>query len=152
MVLKRILCTGAGGPAGINFTMSLRAAPEKMTLVGTDSNEYFLNLAITNSRYLVPRAKDPAYIDKLNEIIQKEKIEFLHAQPDIEVEVVSENRQKLNAPVFLPSKTAVVACQDKLESAKVWRKKNVPVARTIEIRNDADIDKAFCRVWFSHLG
>ena len=141
--VKRILCTGAGGPAGINFTMALRAAPEKMALVGTDSNEYFLNLAITKAKYLVPRAKDPAYIDKLNEIIQKEKIEFLHAQPDVEVEVVSENREKLNAPVFLPSKAVVKACQDKLESAKVWKKKGVPVARTIEVRKDEDIDRAF---------
>ena len=98
--MKRILCTGAGGPAGINFTMSLRAAPEKMSIVGTDSNEYFLNLAITDAKYLVPRAKDPAYIDKLNEIIAKEKIEFLHAQPDVEVEVVSEKREKLEAPRF----------------------------------------------------
>jgi carbamoylphosphate synthase large subunit len=141
--VKRILCTGAGGPAGINFTMSLRAAPEKMRLIGTDSNEYFLNLAITDSKYLVPRAKDPEYIDKLNEIIKKEKIEFLHAQPDVEVEVVSEKREKLNAPVFLPSKTAVKACQDKLESAKVWKKKEVPVARTIEVRKDEDIERAF---------
>jgi carbamoylphosphate synthase large subunit len=141
--VKRILCTGAGGPAGINFTMSLRAAPEKMTLIGTDSNEYFLNLAIMESKYLVPRAKDPTYIDKLNEIIRIEHIEFLHAQPDIEVEVVSEKREKLDAPVFLPTKAAVKACQDKLESAKIWKKKNVPVARTIEVKKDEDIDKAF---------
>jgi carbamoyl-phosphate synthase large subunit len=113
--------------------MSLRAAPENMYLIGTDSNALYLHLAITDNKYLVPRAKDPSYIDKLNEIISKEKIEFLHAQPDIEVEVVSENREKLNAPVFLPSKAAVKACQDKLESARVWKKKGVPVARTIEI-------------------
>jgi len=141
--LKRILCTGAGGPAGINFTQSLRAAPEKMFLVGTDSNEFFVHLALTDKVQLVPRAKDPNYIDTLNEIISKEKIEFLHAQPDVEVEVVSEKREKLNAPVFLPSKAAVKACQDKLESAKVWKKKNVPVARTIEVRKDEDINKAF---------
>jgi len=123
--------------------MSLRAAPEKMILVGTDSNEYYLNLAVTDSRHLVPRAKDPAYIDRLNEIIHKEKVEFLHAQPDVEVEVVSENREKLDAQVFLPSKTAVTACQDKLESAKVWHKKGVPVARTLEIRDESDLEKAF---------
>lgn len=143
MSMKRILCTGAGGPAGINFTMSLRAAPENMYLIGTDSNALYLHLAITDNKYLVPRAKDPSYIDKLNEIISKEKIEFLHAQPDVEVEVVSENREKLNAPVFLPSKAAVKACQDKLESARVWKKKGVPVARTIEIHKEEDIDRAF---------
>jgi carbamoylphosphate synthase large subunit len=141
--VKRILCTGAGGPAGINFSSSLCAAPEKMFLVGTDSNEYFINLAITDKRYLIPRAADPAYIDKLNEIIRKEKIEFLHAQPDVEVEVVSEKREKLEAPVFLPSKAAVKACQDKLESAKIWDKKGVAVAKTIEVRRDEDIDTAF---------
>ncbi len=37
----------------------------------------------------------------------------------------------------------MLACQDKLESAEIWKKKNVPVARTIEIRDEQDIDKAF---------
>lgn len=141
--LKRILCTGAGGPAGINFTRSLRVSGEKMFLFGTDSNEYFIHLAITDKVQLVPKAKESIYIDTLNEVIHKEKIEFLHAQPDVEVGVVSEKREKINAPVFLPTKAAVRACQDKLESAKIWRKKGIPVARTIEVLEDEDIDKAF---------
>ncbi|MGF3521800.1 MAG: ATP-grasp domain-containing protein [Candidatus Bathyarchaeia archaeon] len=140
---KRILCTGAGGPAGINFTQSLRVAPEKMYLVGTEANSLFVHLSTADKTYLVPRARDPAYIDKLNDVIAKEKIEFLHAQPDVEVEAVSENREKLDAPVFLPSKRAVKACQDKLESAKIWHKKNIPVARTLEVKKEADIERAF---------
>ena len=141
--MKRILCTGAGGPAGINFVMSLRLAPEKMFIAGTEANEYYLHLAPTKKRSLVPRAKDPSYVDRLNEIIREEKIEFLHAQPDVEVAAVSENREKIKAAVFLPSKRAVKACQDKLESAQVWKKKNVPVARTIELRDERDVDTAF---------
>jgi carbamoylphosphate synthase large subunit len=141
--MKKILCTGAGGPAGINFTKSLTLAPEKIGLVGTDSNKYFLNLAATKNKYLIPRAKDPLYIDALNKIIGKENIEFLHAQPDIEVEVVSENREKIAATVFLPTKAAVRSCQDKLESAKIWKKHNVPVAQTIEITKEEDVDEAF---------
>ncbi len=102
--MKRILCTGAGGPAGINFVMSLRVAPEKMLLVGTEANEHFIHLASTDEKFLVPRASQAGYIDKLNEIIRQQRIEFLHAQPDIEVEAVSEKREKLEATVFLPSK------------------------------------------------
>jgi len=34
VVMKRILITGSGGPAGVNFINSLREAPEKMFLVG----------------------------------------------------------------------------------------------------------------------
>lgn len=67
----------------------------------------------------------------------------MHAQTDAEVEVVSENREKLEANVFLPSKKAVKTCQDKLKSAEVWMKKGVPVAKTLKIRKEQDIDKAF---------
>lgn len=141
--MKRIMCTGAGGPAGINFTLSLRIAPEKMFIVGTEANEHYLHLAHTDKRYSIPKAKETGYIDELNEIIRKEKIEFLHAQPDVEVEVVSENREKIEANVFLPSKKTVKACQDKLESAKLWKKKYVPVAKTIELHTEQDITTAF---------
>jgi biotin carboxylase len=140
---KRILCTGAGGPAGINFIQSLRLGPEKMVVIGTEADAFYVHLAPTNKSYLVPRAADPSYIDKLNEIIQKERIEFLHAQPDVEVEAVSENRERINTSVFLPSKAAVKACQDKLESARIWRKKNVPVAKTIELNDYNDVEQAF---------
>lgn len=143
--MKKVLVTGAGGPAGINFVMSLRIVPENMFLVGTEASEFFIHLVSTNKKYLIPRATESDYIDRLNEITRKEKIEFLHAQPDPEVEVVSENREKLEANTFLPSKNAVMACQDKLEATKLWEKKSVPVAKYVEIKNEADIHKAFCR-------
>ncbi|MEM3783868.1 MAG: hypothetical protein QXY88_02380 [Candidatus Bathyarchaeia archaeon] len=141
--MKRIVATGAGGPAGINFVMSLRIAPERIFIVGTEASEYFIYLAPTDIKYLVPKAEEEGYIDKLNEIIRKEKVDFLHAQTDVEVAIVSENREKLEANVFLPSKNTVKVCQDKFESAKIWIKKNVPVARTMELHSEKDIEKAF---------
>ncbi|MEM3874848.1 MAG: ATP-grasp domain-containing protein [Candidatus Bathyarchaeia archaeon] len=140
--LKRIIVTGAGGPAGINFIMSLRLAPEKIFIAGTEANKHFVYLAPANKAYLVPRAEAENYIDRLNEIIRKERAEFLHAQTDIEVAVVSENREKIEASLFLPSKETVKICQDKLESAKIWMKKGIPVAKTAEIRYEKDIDRA----------
>ena len=70
---KRVLITGAGGPAGVNFTQSLRIAPEKMLLTGTEANRYYNHLASTDTVYEVPRATDSAYIDRINDIIEKEK-------------------------------------------------------------------------------
>jgi carbamoylphosphate synthase large subunit len=140
---KRILITGAGGPAGVNFTQSLRIAPEKLLLTGTEANHYYMHLASTDKIYQVPRATDLAYIDQINEIITKENIDFVHPQPDIEVKAVSENREKLKAPTFLPSKTAVVICQDKFRSAEAWKRKGIPVAQTIELKKEADIGRAF---------
>lgn len=142
-VMKRVLVTGAGGPAGVNFIMSLRIVPEKIFLAGTDTNKHRIHLAPTDKKFLVLKATEEGYIDKLNEIIRKEKIEFVHPQPDIEVKVISENRDKLEARTFLPSKKAVLICQDKFKSAKVWMKKGIPVARTMELKDESDIGKAF---------
>ena len=72
--MKRILCTGAGGPAGINFSMSLKIAPEKMFVVGTEADEHYLQLARTDKKYLTPSAKETSYISTINDIIRKEKI------------------------------------------------------------------------------
>jgi len=141
--MKRILVTGAGGPAGINFVKSLRVSPEKIVIIGTENNESIIHLSCAEKNYLVPKATDPGYIDSLNKTIIKEKVEFVHAQPDIEVVVISENREKLKANVFLPSKETVRICQDKLESAKAWQKEDIPAAKFLELHNESDIDKAF---------
>jgi carbamoyl-phosphate synthase large subunit len=141
--MKRILVTGAGGPAGINFTMSLRIVPEKLFLVGTEANKNYLPLASVDRKYSIPEAEHRDYVDKLNEIILEEKVEFVHPQPDVEVAVISENRERLKANVFLPSKKAVSICQDKLETARLLSKKGIPVTRTVELRRESDIDDAF---------
>jgi carbamoyl-phosphate synthase large subunit len=140
---KRILITGAGGPAGVNFTQSLRIAPEKMRLVGAEANPYFAKLALTSEMYAVPKATESTYIDKLNEIIKLENIDFIHPQPDIEVRAISDNREKLNANTLLPTKKTIRICQDKLESARVWAKKGVLASRTIPLDDQDDIEKAF---------
>lgn len=140
--MKRVLVTGAGGPAGINFVKSLQLIPEKTLVSGTEASEYYLHLIPTSKRYLVPKAKEPSYIERLNEIIHKERIDFLHPQPDVEVEVVSENREKIKTKTFLPSKKTVKVCQDKLESAKIWKQKNVPAAKTFLLQKKGDIERA----------
>jgi carbamoylphosphate synthase large subunit len=141
--MKKIIVTGAGGPASINFIASLKIAPEKIYIVGIDANKFRIHLAPTDSRFVVPNATDSGYIDALNEIILKENIDFVHAQPDIEVKILSENREKIEANVFLPSKETVRICQDKLESSKVWLRKGIPTAKTIEVKSEKDIERAF---------
>jgi carbamoyl-phosphate synthase large subunit len=142
-MVKRILITGAGGPAGINVTESLKITPEKMYLVGTEADQYYSKLATTDKTYIIPVATNPDYLERINVIVEKEKIELVHPQPDIEVRVVSENREKIQTRIFLPSKEAIRNCQDKLKSAEIWEKKGVPVAKTIRIDNISDVNKAF---------
>ncbi len=145
--MKKILVTGAGGPAGVNFLKSLHSTEEKMELYGTDINIYHKEFAKpwTNEMFLVPRATSDDYIPTINEIIEKKKIEFIHPQPDIEVSTISENREKLKAMTFLPKKETIQILQDKYKSASIWKDKGFPSVRAMEIRPDhlnEDIENA----------
>lgn len=104
--MKRILITGSGGPAGVNTLKSLNITSEKMNLYGTDINIYHLEFSRpwTREVFLVPRCNSPEFIPKINNIIEKYKIELVIPQPDVEVAVISENREKLDTNTFLPKK------------------------------------------------
>ncbi|MHA1281339.1 MAG: ATP-grasp domain-containing protein [Promethearchaeota archaeon] len=145
--MKKILVTGAGGPAGINFLRSLHNIEEKMELFGTDINVYHKQFAKpwTKETFLVPRADSPNYIEKINEIVENFKIEFIHPQPDVEVAAISENREKINAITYLPKKETIRIMQDKFKSASIWKNSGFPSVRAIEIkpnRLEKDIEKA----------
>lgn len=140
--MRRILVTGAGGSAGMNFILSLRLAPEPIYIVGTDISKYHLELSKADVNYLVPRFHDSEYIDTINKIIKKEKIEFLHCQPDTELKVISENREKIKAKTFLPNKEAIRIALDKMEFSQHMEKNNIPVAKSFLIIKAEDIKNA----------
>lgn len=140
--MKHILVTGAGGPAGANFIKSLRMAPEHFHITGTDTNHLHLELANSDVKRLLPRSDSPDYIEELNKIIKKDRIDLVHPQTDVEVAVISERREDVNARVFLPKKETVRICQDKMLSIKTLEKKGVPVARSFSINNAEDLKKA----------
>ena len=139
--MKRILVTGAGGSPSANFIRSLRAAAEEYYIVGTDADKYYLQRAEVDARYFAPPASDARYIDYLNYIIKKEKIEFVHAQNDVEVGFLSANREKINAKTFFPAKKTVEILQDKFESFKLWEAAGIKVPKTILINRDSNLQE-----------
>lgn len=136
----RILLTGAGGPAAIGVARSLKA----FHTIGVDSNEYALNFAETNEAYRICPATDPDYIPSLNRLIHVLKVDFVHAQPDPEVRIISERRDAIEAKTFLPLAQTVRQCQDKLTAIKRMAAAGVPVPATMALRGPADLDRA---VW-----
>lgn len=138
--MKRILITGAGGSPSVNFTRSLRQSKEDYYLVGTDADKYYLQRAEVDARYLVPLASHPKYIDFLNYIIAKEKIDFVHAQNDVEVAFLSANREKIKAKTFFPAKETVVLLQDKFQSFEKWQAAGIKVPRTVLLDRKTDIE------------
>ena len=141
--MKRILVTGAGGGPALNFTRSLRLAPEKFHLIGVDSDKYCIQRAETDERYLVPLCNEPDYLAVLNDLIRRTGAELLYSQPDVEIAFISENRDRLDCGTCLPSKEAVRICQNKFVSYEKWRDAGIRVPQTMMITNEDDLRACF---------
>jgi glutathione synthase/RimK-type ligase-like ATP-grasp enzyme len=143
--MRRILVTGAGGSPATNFVRSLRAAPEPVHLIGTDADKFCLQRAETDARFLVPPAGDPAFLEVLNTIIERERVDLVHAQNDAEVAFISEHRDQVEARLFLPARETIRTCSDKFLSFERWRVAGLTVPDTVLIRTEGDLKEAFER-------
>jgi carbamoyl-phosphate synthase large subunit len=123
-----VLVLSAGGPAGVNFCKSLLLKSCKgfpIVIFGADSNKYHVHLSqpYTIGTFLIPHSKNEnEYVKRVNEIINNNSIDFVHAQSDAEVKVLSDNRSKIKAKTFLPDKKVINIFQDKYRSAMLWHK------------------------------
>lgn len=140
--MTRILITGAGGSAAYNFYDALKLARTDLYVVGVDARPQHLELIDVDKRYIVPPVSDPTYIDTLNKIIEIEKIEFVHPQPDVEVNFLSQHKDKINAKLFLPDHDVIEACHDKMQFNTILAKQNVAVPNAIHIKTHDDLKRA----------
>ncbi len=142
--MKRILITGAGGAPATNFVRSLRLVKdEPFHLIGVDADKYYLQRTETDEKYLIPPCSDPQYIPVLNRLIKDTGAELIFAQPDVEIEYISEHRNEIGCRVFLPAKETVIICQNKYLSFEKWKEAGLAVPDTIMIHSESDLRKAF---------
>ena len=149
--MRTILATASGGPSTLSFTRSLRDADpsrKKYRLIGTDCDSYNIHRSEVDVTYLCPKAADPAYIPFLQYIIKREKVEFLHSQPEIEAYIIGKNRDEIlqtGCRLFLPAQETIELLRDKWKSYLRWRDVGITVPENIILNTTADLEGAYAR-------
>jgi carbamoyl-phosphate synthase large subunit len=143
MAGERVLVTGAGGVAGVNFVRALRESPSHYYIAGTDFDRYYIELADLDSRYHSPRHDSAGFVRRISEVARKEKVVFIHPQPSSEAMVLSSRRRALPARVFLPRASVLAVTHDKLLTQKKLDSNSVLVARTRKISRSSEIGASF---------
>jgi carbamoylphosphate synthase large subunit len=139
---ERVLVTGAGGVAGVNFVRALRASGRNYYIAGTDYSKYYIELPDLDARYLTPRHDDSSFVERVASVAKRENVSFIHPQPSSEALVLSSARGRLPAPVFLPRESVMSAGQDKLKTQEILSSKGVPVAETVSLSGMSDLRAA----------
>jgi carbamoyl-phosphate synthase large subunit len=147
--MKRILLTASGGPATLSYTRSLLDADpgrKQFYIVGIDCDPYNIHRSEVDKSYLAPTADDPKYISFLCEIIRREKIDFLHSQPEIEAYIIGKHREQIlstGCRLFMPSQSSIEKLRNKWESYKIWSNAGILVPRNILLKEEGDLLKAY---------
>lgn len=127
----------------MGFCRSLRSADSSYRLIALDCDKYHLSIAEADYRYLIPPATDPDYLPVLNWIAREHEANFLHCQPDVEVELVSKYRDQLAVETNLPAADVIETCLDKYQSYQCWQREGIRVPETRLIGNREQLQAAF---------
>lgn len=147
---KTILITRAGGGGSNNLIRDLRLVNSDIKIIGTGIDKYKAAKSIADVTYVLPDvAQTEEYLHALNKLIIKEKIDLVIPNNDRDVKILSDNREKIFAKVFLPSKYAINVCQDKWEFYNLLSSHDIPMAETYEINHIDDVYSIFEKLSFS---
>jgi glutathione synthase/RimK-type ligase-like ATP-grasp enzyme len=138
-----ILLTGCGGIPTQNVVKSLRHERDCYRLVGVecDPHRVFLTEGF-DKKYVVPKASAPNYVSFLNDIIATEQVDFLHAQPDAEVSILSAMREGIQTRLMLPARDEVELCHNKFALMQRLRETGIHTAHSMLISCEADLAMA----------
>ncbi len=117
-----VLLTGAGGNLAHFIRSALHAADMKTRIVTCDYSHFAVGLYQEEVGYVVPPAKDKAYLPRMMEICNREKIRIIMAGGMVEQRILAahadELRQKTGAIVMSSAPEALLRMEDKYELAR----------------------------------
>ncbi|MFO0765103.1 MAG: ATP-grasp domain-containing protein [Patescibacteria group bacterium] len=114
--MKRILVTGAGGPAGINALKLLSALPEGAEVFGTDIDPMAAGQFFCKEFALSARCDNPeAYKASMLELIQRWHIDTILPTVSEELVMIREALQGVDIAIVLSAQETIERCHDKRE-------------------------------------
>lgn len=126
---RRVLVTGAGGPSGKAAIAALKA--REFFVVAVDMTTTGDHLA--DEFFLVPAARDPAFIPRLVDMLREWHIDWLFPTVSEELVVIAPQAPALRREgiaVYMAPAEAVRTCDDKWDTANELREAGVAVPRS----------------------
>lgn len=134
-----VLITGAGGNIGVSMTRALKEWDRPVRVIGTEASDYYGYLSEADTTYEVPFASDNAYLDRLEDVIERESVDVALPSNGWEVNALSEHGSTLAASTALPDHDAVETFQNKWRFYEELRQTDVPTPRTTLVETRAQV-------------
>lgn len=144
-----VFVTGAGALLGHGILRCLRMAKRPIRIITGDPDHRAAGHWLGDCAYTIPMASDPKFISKVEEIIDKEEVDFLFLGTDVELPLLSRERMRLesmyNVRIIISSPNVIEIANDKWLTSKFLEKEGFPFTRSALV-NDKDAIEALLNV------
>lgn len=131
------LVTAVGGRSvGYQILECLKLSKNPYRIVTGDIDPFSPGLYEVDTAYLLPAADDSKYIDKVLELVKREKIDVILPGSQAEVKVIAKNKEILEKNGAIPivsSSTVVENSFDKIKLYRFLSENKVLIPKTVEL-------------------
>ncbi len=130
MEKKTIIVTGIGGNVGQGIVRNLRQTGHPFRIIGTNSAPFSAGNHLVDGFYEVPYAFDPGYLERMTDIIEREKADLIIPSTDFEVYYLSMSADSIPCKLACSGSQAAGIYLDKYLSWEHHRKLGIPFAES----------------------
>ncbi len=128
--MKNVLVTGAGALLGQGILRCLKFSDNQYRIITADPDYRAQGHCLGHHAYVIPLANNPSYINKVEELIDKEKIDVVLVGTDIELPLFAKHKERLekNFPVkiIVSNENVIKIANDKWLTAEFLKANNYP--------------------------
>lgn len=139
-----VLIAGVGGGGtGAELIKAFKLSPNRYKLVGTDMWKNSFGLSEVNSRYVVPPATDPSYIDTLLKICKKEHVQAIATGSEPELKKVANNAklfEENDVKVLLNPINVIELCTNKYSLMKFLSSHGINCPKSFIFEEESDLE------------
>jgi carbamoyl-phosphate synthase large subunit len=122
-----VLLSASGSPGSARLIRALHENGERdVRIVGTDMNPNAIGRHLTDVFHVVPAGSDPAYVDTILELVERESVDVLLPQSSFDLQALAEARERFHVPVLVSGPDTVHRSNDKAETYSFLQRIGVP--------------------------
>lgn len=144
MKIYNVLVTGSssyGVGEGIIKTINMSIYRDKIKLIGASNSNLTAYKDMVDKYYILPSAKKQSYLEKLNELIEVEKIDILIPGSEAEIEIISRNKFNFkNIDIWVNDYNLIELFNDKSKANSFLKKNNINTPNTFKNSKNEKIE------------
>ncbi|WP_313804068.1 ATP-grasp domain-containing protein [Sphingobium sp.] len=148
----KILVTGAGAVLGQGIIKSLRQSTLDCRVIAADPNPLSPGLYWADGAYRLPLANDPAFGDRIHQLLDRERPDAVLVGTDVELSYFAAERHRLEAlfdtHVLVSDPRVVAIADDKLETARFFERAGLPHPASAAAEDEEAVEALIAAVGF----